>query len=1323
MLNTFTVSKPNGPHIELYTANSYKTINIMPDKEHLKLYKVEQLLIVHWQMQKPLAGSLNFVLNDQLLPKPFLAVQMASPLEMFIIVDAQSLKLSARKNSLSIQLPDEPKGEVELELGSITLLPKKLIPSYPKKVQARFFTRLLQHTRQRFKGFDEQQTQSIIKRYAYSVNELYQIAEGLFFIRFPWDMPVDNKILPLMLDIITEQKTLTQQKQLGLWQDGAFHVFVKASSLSNLHVILNFSSSGSIPLRLNQAEKLSRKAVLEKLANNSSSEKALQSFLLPRIEKKQPEKNNSLVKPSALKGQILGLKQQSIIGWAKDTANLAQPMQIDIYENKQKITSILADKKNLQSADAQTMGASSFEWQLADEYLLGESRQIDFIYQASGEPLPGSPYKLGDGWFDFRVSIEQGARVKAYFQQRTLTEIAFSIQLFLDGELFNSIDNKGGQAYELTEELPDKVFDGLQHTVQVKIVNASDKVLYTKTCQVQHQYTGHLEQVDYRGISGWIVNQSFPEQAVAIDIYLNDQYTQTTVCNQPHANLSQKLESANNQVGFTVAIPDKFVLEPVLKIALYYKGTKTLVLPQETIITAKDTIIRSLISAAEYLKSSSVDQDKLLTTDIDANTWARTQVIDPVIKALRQQTGIPPKLQLKLAAKTTQAKVNKSEIVDVIVPVYQGYEETIACIESVLYAKKSLEYQLIVINDYSPDGRLKYKLQALAKQHPISLIENSENLGFVKTVNKGMRLHPDRDVVLLNSDTVVTDYWLDRLLAASKHDENIASVTPFSNNATICSFPQFNQDNSLPEGQNLVQLNALFYQYNQGEIKDLPTAIGFCMLIKREALLDVGYFDEQKWQHGYGEENDFCLRAANLGWRHVLACDVYVQHHGSVSFAETKQARITKNLALLERMYPDYGVTVQRFIQQDPIAPQRNRVLKSLLKKQADEYFLFVMHGLGGGAKAHGDHLTQLLEAQQKAVLELSVITKNKWQLQSPKSGYTLIYHYPQDYQQLLTDLSELGISRVHYHQVLGFPKKIWQLAEQLECSYDFTAHDFMPFCPRINLIDESGHYCGESQFEVQKCQRCIELNGVSNPEVEQHLEDFNNSVENWRTHYVEVLAKAKHIFCPSNSTAVLYQQHLALPSITIKPHPEESFIITPQTDIAEESILSVAVIGAIGDHKGYQLLLDCAKNALKEGLPLRFVVIGYTRDDEAIGSLANVSITGAYQDTAELADYLQQHQCRVAAFLSVWPETFSYTLTEALQHHLYPVTLNYGAVAERVQALNYGRVVAEDSSPAEINKALLDAGQKLSEYTQSFQYPGMPYTNIIEDYYHLGND
>ncbi|MCK5356080.1 MAG: glycosyltransferase, partial [Methyloprofundus sp.] len=1241
----------------------------MPNKNQLKLYKVEQLLVVHWRMEVPLSGALDFLLNGESLPKPFLAVQMTSPLEMFIIVDARTHKLTARKNSLSILSQETEQVLSKVEQGTITLLPKKLLLSYNKPVQARFFTRLLQHTRQRFNDLDDELIHALIKRYAYPVKELYQISDELLFIRLPWEIERDSNILPLIFCYVSEQGVFEQQKQLGLWQDGALHLFVKASSVDKLYGILSHSKSVSIPLSFAQAEKITREELLEKLSQESTAEATLASFLMPKFEKNTADVKNISTKIADFKAHVLGVKQQRIIGWAKNSANLSRPVRVDLYENKQKISSVLADQDCQQLGYTEPLGECGFSMPIADECLQGELRQMELIYSETGELLPEGRVKLGDGEFDCKLLIEQGARVKASFQQRTLTNAIFSVQLLLDDELFYSMEYIGRQAFELIEKLPAQVFDNQLHTLQLNIINPANELLYSAIGKIQHKHHGVLEQVDYKKIKGCVFNQSYPDLPATIDIVINDEHTMTTVCDQSRIDIQKKYSLSSGRVGFEVDVPDRFIIEPCVKVALYFHNTKALVVPRHTILTPKDLIIRSLVRAAEFLKSSEGDDSDWLKAGIDANAWTRSQVIEPAIKALRQKAGMPQQVQLKIAPKITQPKVNKSAIVDVIIPVYQGYEETVQCIESVLTAKVTVAFQLIVLNDYSPDGRLKYKLQAMAQAQGFSLVENSENLGFVGTVNKGMRVHPDRDVVLLNSDTVVADGWLDRLLVASQQNQNIATVTPFSNNATICSFPLFNQDNDLPSGVSLAQLNGLFCQYNQGKIIDLPTAVGFCMLIKREALLDIGYFDEQKWQQGYGEENDFCLRAANLGWRHVLACDVFVQHHGSVSFADTKQARITQNLALLEQIYPDYEVMIQRFIKQDPIALQRNRVLKALLlEKKSSQFFLFVMHGLGGGAKAHGEHLAQLLEAQQQAVLELSVITPGKWQLQSPRFGYTLIYHYPEDYGQLVDDLSELGISRVHYHQVLGFPKKIWQLAEQLGCSYDFTAHDFMPICPRINMIDETGAFCAESQFDVEKCQRCIALNGVTNSEVELHLEAFGGSVEKWRIFYAIVLAKAKHIFCPSNSTAAIYRQHLSLSSIKVMPHPEESFTILPVPALAEEGVLSVAVIGAIGDHKGYRLLLDCAKNALKEGFPLRFIVAGYTRDDESLAKLANVTITGAYQNAAQLAGFLQRYDCRVAAFLSVWPETFCYTLTEALQNNLYPVTLDYGAVAERLQ-------------------------------------------------------
>ncbi|MEN8261397.1 MAG: glycosyltransferase [Pseudomonadota bacterium] len=135
-----------------------------------------------------------------------------------------------------------------------------------------------------------------------------------------------------------------------------------------------------------------------------------------------------------------------------------------------------------------------------------------------------------------------------------------------------------------------------------------------------------------------------------------------------------------------------------------------------------------------------------------------------------------------------------------IVPVYQGRTETIQCIKSVLSAMNATECELIVVNDKSPDGDLTKDLRDMQKTEHLTLMGNEANLGFVATVNRAMKLHPARDVILLNSDTVVPPmHSIDRLRQAAYSARNIGTVTPFSDNAEICSFPLISAENSLPD--------------------------------------------------------------------------------------------------------------------------------------------------------------------------------------------------------------------------------------------------------------------------------------------------------------------------------------------------------------------------------------------------------------------------------------------------------------------------------------------------------------------------------------------
>ena len=202
--------------------------------------------------------------------------------------------------------------------------------------------------------------------------------------------------------------------------------------------------------------------------------------------------------------------------------------------------------------------------------------------------------------------------------------------------------------------------------------------------------------------------------------------------------------------------------------------------------------------------------------------------------------------------------------VTVIVPVYRGLGDVQRCLRSIARhsASSDVPLQIIAIDDASPEPDLPPYLDRLASEHhsvPTTVVHNSENLGFVRSVNRGLRQSPG-DVVILNADTIVTERWLDRLAAAAA-ERNVATVTPLTNFGSICTLPHsiiaaFGLDGTDPK----IDECADFVSRNS--IRVLPeviTGVGFCMYITREALELCGLFDEDTFGLGYGEEVDFCL--------------------------------------------------------------------------------------------------------------------------------------------------------------------------------------------------------------------------------------------------------------------------------------------------------------------------------------------------------------------------------------------------------------------------------------------------------------------------------
>ncbi|MBK8066899.1 MAG: glycosyltransferase family 2 protein [Rhodanobacteraceae bacterium] len=263
--------------------------------------------------------------------------------------------------------------------------------------------------------------------------------------------------------------------------------------------------------------------------------------------------------------------------------------------------------------------------------------------------------------------------------------------------------------------------------------------------------------------------------------------------------------------------------------------------------------------------------------------------------------------------------------VAIIIPVYNAAALLQRCLAALDRCTDPQQARVLVIDDASPDPAIAPLLDAWAAASPLRprVQRNKVNLGFVGTVNRGFGATRG-DALLLNADTEVTPGWLDRMSTALASDPRIATVTPFSNNAEICSWPEFCRATPVPPDPERVA--RAFTRAPPPVYPDLPTAVGFCMLIRRAALDALGDFDQATFGRGYGEENDFCLRAAGHGWRNVLADDCYVVHAGGGSFAPLGLKPGGDNLARLLARYPRYNGEVAAFIQADPLAPRRAQV-------------------------------------------------------------------------------------------------------------------------------------------------------------------------------------------------------------------------------------------------------------------------------------------------------------------------------------------------------------------------------------------------------------
>lgn len=661
--------------------------------------------------------------------------------------------------------------------------------------------------------------------------------------------------------------------------------------------------------------------------------------------------------------------------------------------------------------------------------------------------------------------------------------------------------------------------------------------------------------------------------------------------------------------------------------------------------------------------------------------------------------------------------------VTVVVPVYRGFDETLNCLFSLVKSRIHAEIpcRLMVIDDQGPDPDLSQALVRLADRGLIELIRNKENLGFVASVNIGMMQYPETDVILLNADTEVYGNWVERLHRAVYSANQIGTATPFSNNATICSYPLFCEDYPYSYGLEFSELDRIIQGANPGKVINVPTGVGFCMYIRRDCLNATGLFDEKTFGRGYGEENDFCQRAWKQGWRSVLCGDTFVRHLGSVSFAGERSARVLAAMEHLRRLHPTYEADVSTFIQKDPVRPLRERIDMGIVRHFGGtrKMMLHICIAWGGGTAQHVSELCAALNAQGCTAVKAfpdTCRTRLKIRLEALSwPGNMRDMDLSQPPEAIGRALREMGFDHLHVHHTVGFetsfPDTFAQAAAAANLPYDFTVHDYYCVCPRINMLDDTDVFC--DCHDPDRCDACLKKLGSADVPV--------RSIDAWRRMYGRFLASARMVFVPDQDVATRLKAYYPDIQFTVRKHIErhlpEQVAVKPRKD---RQMLRVAVIGQIEKPKGSEVLKACAREAAQKNRSLRFVVMGTSMLDEKFKSLSHIELKGTYQ-LSRMTEELKKAACHLVFFPAVWPETYSYTLSQALSAGLYPVCFDLGAPARRIKELGWGSVLPREmwSDPQGINTFLLSCPVVPAPPTIK-AFIGGRYPDMLADYYQL---
>lgn len=638
-------------------------------------------------------------------------------------------------------------------------------------------------------------------------------------------------------------------------------------------------------------------------------------------------------------------------------------------------------------------------------------------------------------------------------------------------------------------------------------------------------------------------------------------------------------------------------------------------------------------------------------------------------------------------------------MVDIIVPIYNAYDVVIDCLDSIIRNTDLIHNRLILINDKSTDNRVLPFLYSFKTKHDelnVIVLENESNLGFVGTVNKGMK-YSENDVILLNSDTEVPKNWVENMNECAYSCIDVATVTALSNNATLASVPNGLTPNELPDNYSFDEYAEIVERISYKIYPEIPTAHGFCMYIKRSVLNEVGYFDEETFGKGYGEENDFSYRCMEYGFKHLLCDNVIVYHKESQSFNEKRDELKKQNSEILKKRYPKYVDNTSDWCINFPIQNICNNVLFNIESRNRKN-ILFLIHDWSdiqnnvGGTTLHCKDIISSLKtdynffvlAPEKQTYVLYSYFKNTEkrielalaQNIGMKSFYNNEYH-----KMIETLIDALDIKLVHVHHMIGHYFDIIDVCKEKNVKSIITLHDFYCLCPTVNLLYNTKEYCLD--LKEKSCSDCL-----------KKLKEIQNDIiPVWRNFWNNFLCQFDLVITPSESTKKIVESKMKNLNCTVIEHGID--LVQKKASQRNGGEFNVAFVGVMAEHKGAHVL----KFLIKNSKHTKYHLFGDSEFKELKHNSKNYVYHGRYQ-RKNLPELLKQNNIHLVCNLSICPETYSYTLTETIACGIPVISYDLGAVSERIKKYGFGWVL-ENRDLTNTLKKIEEIRDNLKEYNE----------------------